>query len=316
MFDYDLKQPKYSPGSQLAFLLMLCGVGLLIGTIVSAGIAKSVLNVPVEKLADALKNSENANLSRTIQFVSTFLGMALPAYVFARIMSRSAFAYIGFNNAISGKQVFIIIGILMMGLLLSGSLSSLNDMIPLSKDLEKYFRALEDEYNKEMLAIANMKSVKDYIISLIIIAMLPAIFEEMVFRGALQPVFIRLTKNAFAGILITSILFSAIHISFYGFLPRIALGLIIGYIFYFSKNLWLSSITHFLYNALGVTQLYALSRQGMLTTDAIKDDSFPLYYGLIAIAILFFLFVFFKRESNVVISMHNLDTKINTGKAG
>ena len=133
-------------------------------------------------------------------------------------------------------------------------------MIPYFEDCEKYFRGLEDEYNKEMLAIANMKTAGDYIVSLFVIALLPALFEEMLFRGSLQPVMINLTKNAFAGILITSILFSAIHISYYGFLPRLALGLIIGYVFYFSKNLWLSSITHFLYNAFGVTQLYMLKQ--------------------------------------------------------
>ncbi|HEY2728089.1 MAG TPA: CPBP family intramembrane glutamic endopeptidase, partial [Parafilimonas sp.] len=125
-------------------------------------------------------------------------------------------------------------------------------------------------------------------------------------RGALQPIMINLTKNAFIGILITSILFSAIHMSYYGFLPRLALGLIIGYLFYFSKNLWLSSIMHFLYNAFGVTQLYALSKQGLLTSTSVNDDGFPLYYGLIAAGILYVLFIFFKRESEVVISMHNI----------
>src|SRR5258706_11305222 len=81
-----------------------------------------------------------------------------------------------------------------------------------------------------MFAIANMKTTQDYIVSLLIIALLPAFFEEMLFRGSLQPVMISITKNTFAGILITSILFSAIHGSYYGFLPRVGLGLIIGYV--------------------------------------------------------------------------------------
>ena len=278
----------------------------MIGSLVCIPIALSYLHVPLTQLQDALLKSDNANLSRMIQFITTFFFMALPAIIFARIVNRKPFSYIGFNSAISGKQVFILIGIVLIGLILSAALSELNAMIPLSKSLAQNFKALEDEYNKEVFAIANMKTVQDYIISLIIIALLPAMFEEMLFRGCLQPVMINITKNAFAGILITGILFSALHVSFYGFLPRLALGLILGYIFYFSKNLWLSVIFHFFNNAIGITQMYALSKKGLLTPNAMSDDTLPLYYGLIAAVALYFAFKFFKKESEVVISMHNL----------
>ena len=307
MFDYDLtERPRFSPWAQFAILLCLVGVGLLVGSFISIAIIISNLHVPMAQLKDALLNSTNANLSRTIQFISTFFAMALPAIIFARIVNRKPFSYIGFNNAISGKQVFILVGIVLIGLILSAALSELNAMIPLSKSLAQSFKAMEDEYDKQVFSIANMKTVQDYIMSLIIIALLPAIFEEMLFRGCLQPVMINITKNVFVGILLTGILFSALHGSFYGFLPRLALGLILGYIFYFSKNLWLSIIFHFFNNALGITQMFALSRKGLLTQNAMNDDTLPLYYGLIALVALYFAFRFFKKESEVVVSMHNL----------
>ena len=307
MFDYDLtERPRFSPWAQFAILLCLVGVGLLVGSFISIAIIISNLHVPMAQLKDALLNSTNANLSRTIQFISTFFAMALPAIIFARIVNRKPFSYIGFNIAISGKQVFILVGIVLIGLILSAALSELNAMIPLSKSLAQSFKAMEDEYDKQVFAIANMKTVQDYIMSLIIIALLPAIFEEMLFRGCLQPVMINITKNVFVGILLTGILFSALHGSFYGFLPRLALGLILGYIFYFSKNLWLSIIFHFFNNALGITQMYALSRKGLLTQNAMNDDTLPLYYGLIALVALYFAFRFFKKESEVVVSIHNL----------
>lgn len=307
MFDYEFNErPRFSAWAQFAMLLCLTGAGLLIGIILCISVALSYLHVPAAQLQDALLNSENANLSRMLQFISTFFFMALPALIFVRIINRRPFAYIGFNSAASGKQVFILVGIVLISMILSGVLSELNEMIPLSKSLQQNFKSLEDEYNKEVFAIANMKTMQDYIISLIIIAMLPAMFEEMLFRGCLQPVMIKITKNAFAGILITSILFSALHASYYGFLSRLALGLILGYIFYYSKNLWLSMLFHFLFNAIGVTQLYALSRQGLLTPNAMNDDTISLYYGSIALIALFFAFRLFKKESEVVISMHNL----------
>jgi membrane protease YdiL (CAAX protease family) len=305
MLDYDVQQqPQYSPWSQLAILLALSGCMLLLASFILLPLAAAWMHVPLKDLSEALEKPENVNVNRFLQFASTFFFMAIPSLVFARIMSRNTFKYIGFNSAISGKQFFIIIGIVIIALIISGVLGELNDMIPLSKNTEHYFKGLEDEYNKEMFAIANMKTTQDYIVSLIIIALLPALFEEMLFRGSLQPIMISITKNAFAGILITSILFSAIHVSYYGFLPRVGLGLIIGYVYYLSKNLWLSVATHFFYNAFGVTQIYSLSKAGMLNTDAM-NDTFPLYYGVIAAAALFVVFIVFKKESEVVISMYN-----------
>jgi membrane protease YdiL (CAAX protease family) len=307
MFDYELNErPRFSPWLQFAILLCLTGVGLVIGSLISIFVALSYLHIPALQLQDALSKTENANLSRAVQFISTLFAMALPAIIFSRIVNRKPFRYIGFNKAISGKQVFILIVVVIIALTLSAALSELNEMIPISKSLEQSFKKMEEEYNKQVFAIANMKTMQDYIVSLIIIALLPAIFEEMLFRGCLQPVMINITKNAFAGILITAILFSALHASFYGFLSRLALGVILGYIFYYSKNLWLPIIFHFLHNALGVTELYVLSKKGLLNSNAMNEDTLPLYYGLIALAALYFAFRIFKKESEVVISMHNL----------
>jgi hypothetical protein len=104
-------------------------------------------------------------------------------------------------------------------------------------------------------------------------------------------------------------LFSAIHISYYGFLPRLALGLMIGYVFYLSKNLWLASITHFLYNAFGVSQMYVLSMRGQLTPEAMNANNTPLIYGLLAAVSVIIIFRYFKKESEVVISMYNFHKK-------
>lgn len=309
MFDYDAQRPRYNPWSQFSILLLLCGFGLIAGSVVSFLIADAVLHVPLQQLPDALKNAKNANLSRLMQFVSTFFFMALPSVIFARIINKQAFKYIGFNGAISGKQVFFIVGIMFMGLYVSEMLGAVNELIPISKTAEGYFKALEKEYNEEMMAIASMKSVQDYIVSLVMIALLPAIFEEMLFRGALQPVMINISKNVFIGIFLTSFLFSAIHISYYGFLPRLALGLMIGYVFYYSKNLWLASITHFLYNAFGVSQMYALSMRGELTPEAMSANNTPLIYGLLAAVSVFIIFRYFKKESEVVMSMYNFHKK-------
>lgn len=134
---------------------------------------------------------------------------------------------------------------------------------------------------------------------MLVMALAPAIFEEVLFRGAFQKVFTGWTKNAWAGIIITSIIFSAIHFSYFGFLPRIALGIILGLIFYYTNNLWLSILLHFLNNGFVVTQLYILTKQGK-PIEKVMDETMPLWWGFIAFALLFVLFRLLQTESKLL----------------
>src|ERR1041385_3899367 len=147
MLDYNMQRQELSPWSQLAILLGLSGFGLLAGSLISIPIATSMLHVPLTDLGDALVKSENANLARLLEFITTLFFMAIPAVVFARIVNRKPLKYLGFNSAITGKQVFIVVGIVFIALIVSGVLSELNEMVPITKNAEKYFRKLEDEYN-------------------------------------------------------------------------------------------------------------------------------------------------------------------------
>ncbi len=299
---------NWSPWMQLAILLMLCGAGLIIGSLASAGIAIFFYHIPFDKLSGELLNTKNVTLLQILQTVSSFFVMALPAFVFGWIMNKKdALSELGFNRAISGKQFFIIVLMAISGLFIGSTLAELNSMIPISKTATQFFQQMEDQYNEQVFALANMKTNTDFIMSLLVLALAPAIMEEMLFRGSLQPVFISMSRNAFIGILVTSILFSAIHFSFYGFLTRLFLGLLLGFVYYLSKNLWLNISIHFLNNAVAVAQMYALSKAGMLNNDTMNDH-IPLYYGLIGAVTLAMLFFNFKRESEIVIARHNIIT--------
>lgn len=285
---------------------MLCGIGLIIGSFVSAGIAIFFFHVPISELSEALKSPKHATVLKIMQVVSSFFAMGLPAFLFGLIrQKKDAFGVLGFNKAISGKQFFIVVLMGIAGLFIGGALSELNSLIPISKNATQFFEKLESEYNEQVFALANMKTNVDFIIALLVLALAPALFEEMLFRGSLQPVFIAASRNAFMGILWTSLIFSAIHFSWYGFLTRLFLGILLGYVFYMSKNIWLSVALHFFNNTVGVTQLYALSKAGMLNDEAMKDH-FPIYYGILGAVILIVLFINFKRESELILSTHNI----------
>jgi membrane protease YdiL (CAAX protease family) len=90
--------------------------------------------------------------------------------------------------------------------------------------------------------------------------------------------------------------FSFVHASYYGFLARAGLGMILGYMFYYSKSLWLPIIAHFINNAFAVTMMYYMNKQGTLTTKAL-DERFPIWYGVIALGLIVALMIVFRNES-------------------
>lgn len=294
-----LREQQFNPPSRLAILLVLVGAGIIVSSILTGILAKILLDVPLENLAQAMLLPENISFSRLLQVFTSFLMMGVPALVLSKITGGDAIKDLGFNDQINIKQVGIVVLMVVTGFFLSGALSELNRMIPLSAKATELFERFEDRYNQTVMAIGNMKTVSDFIVSLIVMALVPSIFEEMLFRGSLQQVMVSLTRNPVTGILLTSLLFSAIHISFYGFLPRLFLGLVLGYIFYESKNLWLSVIAHFINNAYTLVVMFSLSRQGKLSTEAF-EETYPLYFGVIALAALVFLFILLRKETQQV----------------
>src|SRR5690606_9164914 len=94
------------------------------------------------------------------------------------------------------------------------------------------------------------------VLAFVVVVVLPAIGEEIVFRGMIQNDFYRATRNAHLSIWITAILFSAIHLQFYGFFPRMFLGALFGYLYFWSGNLWMPVLAHFVNNGFTLISLY------------------------------------------------------------
>jgi membrane protease YdiL (CAAX protease family) len=147
-----------------------------------------------------------------------------------------------------------------------------------------------------VMAMAQMKNTKDFLLVFLVLACAPAIFEELFFRGMIQQFLVNWSKKPFISILLTSIIFSAVHLSYFGFLPRLALGMVLGYIFYYTKSIWLNILLHLVNNGYIVVALYMASRQGKLQEAIASDsDALPLYVGVIALALIGVLFVILRR---------------------
>ena len=139
-----------------------------------------------------------------------------------------------------------------------------------------------------------MNSSVDLIVNLLVLAILPAIGEELVFRGFLQKKIISFSKKPYLSIFFTALLFSVVHMQFEGVLPRFILGSVLGLMFYFSSNIWIPIIAHFINNALIVILSYpALNNK--ISFDLLNLEKFVRWdqaaLSLIAVTVLFYLFI-------------------------
>ena len=139
---------------------------------------------------------------------------------------------------------------------LAGQLNSGMALPEWLSGVEQWMRDKEDYAAQLLNAIMTPLTFWGMWLNLIIIAALPAVSEELLFRGVLQRNFHNLFRSGHLSVWVTSLLFSAIHFQFYGFLPRLILGLIFGYLFLWSRNIWLPVIAHFVNNAVPTVGAY------------------------------------------------------------
>ncbi len=303
-------KPRISYFGQLGILLGLVIAGLILAAIIQFGFVltmtdmKTLLSGDSKKLMAAMAQPENINKARWMQMFGTLAMMFIPAFVFAKIISKQPLNYLGVTSKITIQQIGLVIAIALSALALSGGLGELNKLIPIPHKWELKFKAMEDDYAEQVMIIGNMKTFGDYIISLIMIAILPAVFEEFLFRGALQKLLVNWFNQPHIAILVTSFLFSIVHFSYYGFLPRMALGMILGYIYYYGKSIWLNVSMHFINNGIAITAMYLATSKGQSAKD-VMDESYPLWIGAVALVFVVGLLMIYKKvceKNNMIIS--------------
>jgi membrane protease YdiL (CAAX protease family) len=212
----------------------------------------------------------------------------LPAYFYAVMTSREQpLDFLGFRKAPHPAFYALAVVLLLFSFPFEGWLGQINKHLPLSD----WMNNLEKEADERTALLLKTHSVIDIVINVIVIAAIPAIFEEACFRGALQRILIQIFKSPWLGITACAIFFSAMHFQFSGFLPRMFLGALLGAIYWYSGSLWASILAHFFTNGV---QVVAVSFYPQLLKD---DPSVPLYWAIISLVIVVGLLSVLQRRS-------------------
>ncbi|MEP6597351.1 MAG: CPBP family intramembrane glutamic endopeptidase [Ginsengibacter sp.] len=297
MIEKNLGNRSYS--SQLAIFIGLTGGGVIISVILAGIIWLMMVGGTFPSKVDDMLQPKYFNVNMVLQGVSTFFIFFFPAFLFAAICYRRPSKFLGFNLHINYKQFILIIGILVLTFPLAGALGELNKSLPIPQSWALKFKAMETAREAQEAALIQINSLPRYLLSLLMIALLPALFEETFFRGGMQNFLTRWFKGPWPAIILTSIIFSLIHLSYYGFIVRFILGIILGLIFYYSGSLWLSILFHFLFNGAQVTALYVMNLSGGVKEVKDMDKGFPAWVGIIALVLLIYLFKRYKQVSEI-----------------
>jgi membrane protease YdiL (CAAX protease family) len=290
---------KYQPPAIqfFAFLALASGFFLL-DYAVSSFFFNDISSVLADK--NATVSPALINKFKLAQFTGSVISFILPAFFFGYYSSPKAFPYVGISKRIAPALIVASIVLLLSVQPFIGWLGELNSKAKFGS-LQKSLEEMEAIYNRALQVFLQMKTFGDLLINLFIMALLPAIAEELFFRGALQKALLRLTNKPWIAILISSAVFALLHGTFFKLLPIFTLGLLLGTVYYLTRNLWYTIAIHFLNNAFAVLSVYYADRSHFLKRLAADDVSVPLYAALISLAVTVFIIYMIKRKSDDVL---------------
>jgi uncharacterized protein len=277
-----------NPFESIILLVLLILLGAIVFSILAFVLSYFIYGAGV---IDKLSSDDpfNLNLIKMVQIISSVGMFVIPALVYAKLQNKD---WLGYLKIIPVPTYLALLTIVIMfaaspALEYTTLLNKGMKLPSFLKEVEAWM--LQQELKMEFLTkkFIVMNSFSSLLVNLLMLAIIPAFGEELIFRGGFQPIFTRWFRNYHVAIWLTAIIFSSIHFQFYGFLPRMFLGALFGYLFVWSGSLWLPILGHFLNNALAVFTAYWYQQQGLSIDKMFESE--PSSPALISISLIIFI---------------------------
>ena len=278
-----------SPGFQFIFFIMLVLTCMGMGSVAAMGVGVFGFGIPLEEIASVISvpQAKYAPALMWMNNVSQLFTFLVPVIAFIFLFGRKSTNGLMLRTSglmlLAGPLLIVFAG----GIIeLSSQLNKA--LIPEGSWIERSFKPMEDLAEQMTTLILNVSTTAEMVIAFFSIAIIPAICEEFAFRGVMQPLLAKMTRNKHLAIWITAIVFSLFHMQFYGFIPRVLLGALLGYLVIWSGSLWTSVFAHFVNNAMA---FFLYKVHGSLETPegSVQDEWYTYVFStLLFIAILYF----------------------------
>lgn len=197
---------------------------------------------------------------------------------------RVAIAYLRADRRPELKTVLAGVFLILVSMPLVLFVYQINKALPLPES----FRLLEDQTNDAIKGLLQMENPLELIANLTLIALLPAIGEELVFRGVVQQQLLRRIHQPWIALVLTAVIFSFIHFQFEGFLPRMLLGLLLGWLYWRTGNFWVPVAAHFANNGAQVLGQF-LYNHDLSSIDMEEDVNIPWYAAAISVLLIWWI---------------------------
>ena len=240
------------------------------------------------------------NYNRTSMLIGNSFALIFFSLPYFAIRNKSEYSMkVG---KIDSSPILVIILITFFFMILNSSVIEWNKSINFPEfmnSFEQWALTKENQLEKVTLFLISFDNISEYLIGVLTIALIPGIFEEFFFRGVLQKNLFLISKNVHLAVWISAILFSAVHMQFYGFFPRLLMGVLFGFVFYWSGIIIYPMIAHAFNNFFSLTLFYG-AKQGLFGTDfdisVNTAPDIPKAVIIISFVIFFILIINFKRN--------------------
>jgi membrane protease YdiL (CAAX protease family) len=277
-------------------MLMFFGLAFglfVIASMIGVAILSKTTGIGLQDLQNSaswdLANPKYRTFMRGMILIQFLFLFTIPSLLFSFFSDPKPAQYLGLKAP--GAASYWVWGILiiLVAYPFVEYLGYINQKIPFGPETAKWMKGMEEEAARQIRFMLQERTPVELAKNLVFIALFAGIGEELFFRGILQRMFIRLTRNPWMGIILTAAIFSGIHFQFYGFFPRLFLGVLLGAIYWYSGSLWVAILAHFLYDAAVIVLVY-FNPHMLENAEAtlIKGQEFGLLIGaMISLAITF-----------------------------
>jgi len=304
------------PFSQLMFALFVMLVSILVFLI--AGMLIAIPFFGIESLTRSLNPSgidspDSLNLLKYFQVLQSIGLFIIPPFILGWLYEGDILDYLKLNKSTQIQNYLFAAITLLAAIPFINYIGDLNSKLSFPESfsgIENWMRSMEDAAQAMVEKFMKVESLSGLFFNIFMIAILPALGEELLFRGVIQKIFANWTKNHHWGIWISAFLFSAMHMQFYGFLPRMALGAMFGYLLVWTGTMWVPILAHFANNAIGVLG-YFLIDKGTINKDVEElgtgSGQFPLV--IISMIVSGFLLYMIYKQSETKMPVNRIDSQ-------
>lgn len=250
-----------------------------------------------------------------IQLSQTIALFLVPSLLVAYLVSKSPIKWLKLDTRPELKSALWAIGIMLVALPAINLLAHLNQQMVLPtwlSGVEEWMKSKEAEAEWLTKQFMSATTIGGLLVNLFLMAVLPALSEEITFRGVLQRLLSpkNSSLNSHLSIWLTAIIFSAIHMQFYGFIPRMLLGALFGYMFVWTGSLWVPMLMHFVNNGMAVLLYYIANRAAwdMDKVDAVGTGN-TLWLGVVSLVLTIVGIYMFRRST----TMRSASSRISSG---